>query len=315
MARASTASGAWSALSADLADSVDRVGRSVVAIRARERIPSSGIHWRTGIVAAANHTIRRDDDITVMLPDGTTVPATIAGRDPTTDLAALRLAPAGGAGLSAAPVATLGDAGTLRVGHLALAIGRPGREPAAGLGMVGTLGGAWHTAQGGSIDRFIGLDLSIFDGFSGGALVHPSGEIVGLLTSGLARGSPIAVPASTVTRVVDQLAASGRIARGYLGVGVQPVRLPEALATKLGLADRGGAIVIGVEPGSPAERGGLLMGDVLVAIGGTPITRASDLMVILGAERVGKPVVARVIRAGEARDVTLTVGERPRRAA
>ena len=301
--------GALLALSNDLAGAVERAGRAVVAIHARQRIPSSGVHWRPGVIATADHTIKRDEEISVTLADGRSVPATLAGRDATTDLAVLKL-DAGGA-----PVAELGDASSLKVGHMVLALGRAGAGVSASLGVVSAVDGEWRTWRGGRIDRFLRLDLAIYDGFSGGPLVDASGAVVGINTSALARGLAVSIPASTVNRVVDQLLATGRIARGYIGVGLQPVRLPEGLRKKLKLAGDGGVIVVGVEPGGPAEQAGMMIGDVVVAVDGAPLGDTADLMALLGPERVGKPVVASVVRGGALSEVTITVGERSRRSA
>jgi S1-C subfamily serine protease len=285
----------------DLSGAVARAATSIVAIHARPRIPASGIHWRTGVIVAASHTIKRDQDITVTVAsagDAAAEPrsATLAGRDPTTDIAVLRVNAAG------ATVADLVGSDTLAVGQPVLAVGRPGQGATASFGIVSALGGAWRTWRGGAIDRAIRLDLRVLDGFSGGALVTTTGAIAGLNNSALARGAAFAVPVSTVDRIVDQLLASGRIRRGYLGVGVQPVRLRDGSV---------GSIVVGVEPESPADKAGILLGDVLVAIDGAPVTDTDDLMAALGGDRIGRSVTVRVVRAGDARELPVTIAERP----
>src|SRR5262245_42116683 len=184
------------ALSNDLAGAVERASGAIVAINARERIPSSGVVWRTGVIVTASHTIKREEEITVMLPDAATVPATLVGRDPSTDLAVLRLK-----GSEIHPV-EIGDTASLKVGHIVLAVGRISeRGPSASLGVVSALGGAWRTWRGGQIDQFIRLDIAIYDGFSGGPLVDVEGRIVGINTSGLSRSGALTLPASTVSRV------------------------------------------------------------------------------------------------------------------
>jgi S1-C subfamily serine protease len=215
--------GILAGLSHDLASTVELVGRSVVAIHARRRIPSSGIVWRPGIVATAAHTLTRDEDITVTLASGRTAAATLAGRDPATDLAVLRLEDA------AVPPVERGDTAALQVGRLVLALGRPGPQITASLGIISAVGGEWRTWQGGRIEHFLRLDLAIYDGFSGGPLVEAGGRVLGLNTSGLSRAMALAIPAATVDRVADQLLASGRVGRGYLGLAVQPVQLPARL--------------------------------------------------------------------------------------
>jgi S1-C subfamily serine protease len=285
----------------DLPGAVARAARSIVAIHARPRIPSSGIHWRAGVLVTASHTLKRDHDISVTVAGGTTLPATLAGRDPTTDLAVLRIT---GEGLSTAALtpADAGPSDSLAVGQPVLAVGRPGADVTASFGIVSALGPAWRAWRGGTIDRVIRLDLRVLDGFSGGALVTITGAIAGINNSALARGAAVAIPVSTVDRVVDQLLASGRIRRGYLGVGIQPVRLRDGSS---------GSIIVSVEPDSPADRAGLLLGDVLVAIDGTAVTDADDLMTALGGDRIGQAVTVRVVRAAQPKEMSVTIAERP----
>jgi S1-C subfamily serine protease len=308
---ASSSGGPLAALSDDLAAAVDTVGRSVVAIHARRRIPASGVVWQPGVIVAAHHTIQRDDDITVTLHDGSTASATLAGRDPSTDLAVLRLATGAGASGPGAPAAAAAE-GAPRVGQLVLALGRPGTAVTASLGIVSAVGGEWRTWQGGTIDRFIRLDLNVYDGFSGGPLVDAGGRVIGINTSGLARATALTVPAATVARVAGQLLARGHVARGWLGIATQPVRLPAALQRSLGLEADGGLVVVNVEPESPADRGGLLIGDILVALDGQAVRDPGDVLAALGGDRIGKAVMLKVARGGRAELVSVTVGERPR---
>ena len=307
-ASAGETSGVLLSLSNDLAGAVERAGRATVAVNARQRVPSSGVQWRPGIVVTADHTIERDEDITVTLPDGRTVPATLAGRDPGTDLAVLKVQ-----GVEW-PAAEIGDAAALKVGHVVLAVARPGEHGlSASVGVVSYLGEAWRTWRGGQIDRFVRPDLTLYPGFSGGPLVDVQGRVMGVNTSGLSRGGALAIPASTVQRVADQLVATGRIARGYLGIGMQPVTVPDALKSKLGLATGGGLVVVSVQPGGPAEKAGVLIGDILVALDGKPVADTDDVQALLDPERVGKSIAATVIRGGEVAALTVTVGERPQR--
>lgn len=285
----------------DLSTAVERAGRAVVAIHARRRIPSSGILWRTGVIAAANHTLHRDDDITITTADSTRIPATIAGRDPTTDLAVLKI------DATNLPTAEIAERDALSVGSYVLAVGRPGDDVTATFGIVSALGPEWRTWRGGSIDRKIRLDLRIADGFSGGALVTSDGKIAGLNTSGLTRGSAIAIPTSTVDRVVHQLLTTGHVPRAYLGLG-----LHVTLTTKHGRPNDLVPIVVSIDPGSPADKGGLLIGDILTHADTTAVHDPSDLMKVLTPDRIGKPLTVRFTRGGEPRELTLTVGERPR---
>lgn len=206
--------GALAEISNDLADTVERSGSSIVRVSARRRIGASGIIWsQDGLVVTAHHAVERDDNITVGLPDGQEVSASLVGRDPTTDLALVR---ASASGLATPAWA---DMDSLRVGHLVLAVGRPGRTTRATLGIVSALGDSWRTPTGGRIDRYLQTDVVMYPGFSGGPLVDVSGSVAGLNTTALLRGISLTVPASTVRAVVDTLLAHGRIRRAYLGVG------------------------------------------------------------------------------------------------
>ncbi|MDQ6603661.1 MAG: S1C family serine protease [Chloroflexota bacterium] len=295
-------------LSNNLADAVERAGASTVAVHARQRQSASGVLWRPGVIVATDHTIERDDDITVTLPDGKSVSATLAGRDPSTDIAILKVESAN------LPVAAVGDASALRVGHMALAVGRFGEGGlGTSLGVVSALGGSWNTWRGGQVDQFIRADVTLYPGFSGGPLVNAAGEIVGINTSGLSRNMGLTIPAATVNRVVDQLLSKGHIARGYLGVGLQPVRLPDTLKQAVGAASDTGVIIISIEGGGPAEKAGLFIGDILIALDGTPTTDTDAVQALLGPERIGAALAAKIARGGAPVDVTITVGERPQR--
>lgn len=289
-------------LSNDLAGAVAHAGRAVVTVHARHRLPSTGVHWRPGVVVTAEHTVRRDEEITITAPDGRTRPAILAARDPGTDLAVMRIED------SELPTADLGDTGALRVGHMVLALGY---GPRASWGVISALGGRWRTWRGGEIDQLLRLDLTLYPGFSGGPLVDARGRVVGLNTSGMSRSLRIAIPVTTVSRVIDELLTRGRVARPYLGIGTQPVRLPEALSRRLAVPVEGGLIVVNTEPDGPAARAGLLMGDIVVALDGTPVRDTDDVQAVLGAKPVGATLTASIIRAGAPTEISITVGERP----
>ena len=260
-------------LSNDLAGAVERTAPAIVTVHARRRLPSTGIHWRPGVIVTADHTVRAEEDITVTTPDGRALPAVLAGRDPGTDLAVLTVKDAGSV------TAALGDDAALKVGHLVLALGY---GPRVSWGVIGALGPRWRSWRGGEIERLVRLDLTLYPGFSGGPLVDAGGRVVGLNTSGLARDARLAVPATTVTRVADELLRTGHVSRGYLGLGMQPVRLPEPLRGQLGLTRETGLIVVTVEPDGPAARAGVLLGDVLVALDGAPVSDLDDVQARLG---------------------------------
>ncbi len=291
-------------LSDDLASAAERVAASVVAIHARRRIPSSGVVWSPGVIATASHTLHRDEDITVTLPSGDKASATLGGRDPATDIAILRLD-------ATVPAVTIDSGDALRVGQLVLALGRPGASITAALGIISALGGEWRTWHGGRIDRFVRLDLAIYDGFSGGPLVDGSGRVLGINTSALSRSAALTIPASTIARVTEQLLSSGHVRRGYIGVAGQPVRLPDDLVRSLSLTQELGLLVVNVEPGAPAHKAGLLLGDVIVTLDGQSVGDTSELMAVLSAERVGTEIELGVIRGGRRENIRVTVGDRP----
>jgi len=296
------------ALSDDLSAAVERAARSVVAIHARPRIAASGIYWRDGVIVAASHTIRKEQEIAVTLPNGTRTTANLVGRDGGTDLAVLRLDTPPAASASLPEIA---PADALRVGTLVLAVGRPSDDGVStSLGVISAVSDRWRTWSGGEIDRFVRLDLSIYDGFSGGALVDADGRILGVNCSALARGTALTIPNATVDRVVDALLTRGHVARAYLGVAMQPARLTNALAERLKLDDPRGVLVVMVESDSPADRAGLLVGDLIVAAAGTSVAEPQDVAELLGGEQVGAALELKVIRGGERRTLTVTVGER-----
>src|SRR5207249_880185 len=287
-------------LSEELAAAVQHAGRAVYAVHGRPRVPSSGVHWRSGLVVTANHTVQTDSDLTVTGPDGRTAPATLVGRDSALDVALLKIDAADRA------VADVADSDRVRVGHMVLAVGT---GPRASWGVVSAIGGA---ARRSGTDVF-SLDLTLYPGFSGGPLVDVSGFVVGLSTSGAARQLQLAIPANAIGRVVDDLVRHGRVRHAYLGIGTQPVRVPDTTRGAQGEAQRTAVIVVDVQPGSPAAAG-LLIGDVILSLDGQAINHPLELRSVLRAERIGQRVRALVLRAGQVIDVELVIGERPGRA-
>jgi S1-C subfamily serine protease len=263
--------------------------------------------WRPGIVVTAHHTVQRDENITVTLPDGSSVGATLAGRDPTTDVAVLRIEGDGGV------AAERSSAGPARVGQLVLALGRPGTAVTAALGVVSAVGGEWRTWHGGRIDQFIRLDVAVYDGFSGGPLIDASGRLLGINSSGLARASAMTIPASTVERIAEQLLSAGRVRRGYIGLGLQPVRIPGGLVKELNLSRDIGLIVVSLDEDAPAHAAGISLGDLVVSFDGTPVSDPTELLAALVGDRIGTPLTLRVIRGRTALEIPITVGERAAR--
>jgi S1-C subfamily serine protease len=296
------------AISNELAGAVERAGKSVVAVNARPRVASSGVHWRQGVIVTAEHTVKHDEEITIAIPGGGSLSATLAGRDPGTDLAVLKV------DNLTNPVADFAQ-DSVQPGNLALALGRsPDSGVNATMGVISAVSGSWRTWRGGMIDQYIRLDLTLYPGSSGGAVINTQGQVLGVATSGLSRIAGLAVPISTVNRVVDELLAKGHISRGYLGIGLQPIAIPDALAKQLKLSGPAGVIVLSVEPGGPSERAGLLIGDILVALNGKSIQDTDDVQSVLEPGFVGKPVKATLVRGGAIAEASITVGERPRRA-
>jgi S1-C subfamily serine protease len=195
----------------------------------------------------------------------------------------------------------------VRVGHLIVALSRPGRTIRARLGVINALGEKWRAPSGAELDHYVEADVEVSWGFSGGALVDVTGKVLGMTTTGLNR-APLAIPQAVLQGVAAQLLSAGRIRRGFLGIGSHPVRLPAAVREQLG--QRSGLIVVAVEPGSPAERGGLTLGDVLIAVDGAPLRHPGDVAARLGSDAVGKALAIRILRGGVLQDLSVTVGER-----
>lgn len=291
-------------LSSQLASAVETAANSIVSIHARRRIPSSGIVWRDGVVVSASHTVRRDDEIPVTLPNGNSVVAKVAGRDSATDLIALRVS-------DTRPfVAPRADVSSLRVGSLVLAVGRPGPTVSASFGIVSAVGEGWRTWQGARIDRVLRLDLSVYDGFSGGPLVDPAGAVLGLNNSALARGTPLALPAVAVDLVVEELLERGHVRRPFIGVAVQPVSLSAALAKQHGLKGDSGLLIVSIADGSPAEKAGMLLGDVLLEANGNELDGPDDLLDALSSVSRGGAVTLRFLRGGAVKTASITPADR-----
>jgi S1-C subfamily serine protease len=295
-----------SELSSQLAAAVETAGNSVVAIHARRRIPSSGIVWRDGIIVSASHTVRRDDEIPVTLPNGDSAVATVAGRDPATDLIALRVQGSG----AKSHVAPRADSSSLRVGSLVLAVGRPGRNVSASFGIISAVGEGWRSWQGARIDRVFRLDLSVYDGFSGGPLVDAAGAVLGLNNSALARGTPMALPAKAVDRVLDELLERGHVRRPFIGVAVQPVALSASTVKQHQLGHDTGLLVVSIADASPADKAGVLLGDVLLEANGQSLACTDDLLDELSGVQNGGAVTLKLLRGGTIKTVSVTPADR-----
>jgi S1-C subfamily serine protease len=289
-------------LSGELAAAVEKAAPGVVRVEGRRRSASSGVAWSAdGVIVASHHAVDAEEGVPVGLHDGRTVPARVVGRDPGTDLAVLR---AEATGL----VVPTWDDGASRVGHLAIGLSRPGRSARARLGIVSAVAGEWRTPAGGRLESYLETDIDPHPGFSGGLLLGADGRALGVTTAGLLRGAGMAVPAASLRRVVEALLTRGRMRRGWLGIGTQPVALGPELRARLGQATA--LLVLSVQRESPAARAGLLLGDVLLRAGEERLGGPAALLPALDEEHVGHEVVLHVLRADEERDLTVVVGER-----
>jgi S1-C subfamily serine protease len=294
-------------LSNALAETTASAAANVVAVHAEARGSASGVIWRSGIIVTAEHALRRDEEIDVTLPDAHVVRATLAGRDPSTDLAVLKCAEA----TAAAP--TFGDASALKPGSITLVVGRTRASgPVAALGVVSLVAPERRTWTGAALTPYVRLDVGLQPTAIGGAVVDAQGRTVGVATPRFARFGAIAIPARVVDRVVDTLLKKGHIPQGYLGVGLQSVRLPDALRQSLRHEEKTAAIVLEVEPESPANKAGIVIGDILIALAGHPVARLEDVHSQLRGEAIGKPLALKFVRGGATQEVNIVVGERPR---
>jgi len=295
-----------SELSSALSQAVAQVSPSVVRVEGRARGSSSGLVWSAqGHIVTAEHTVQHDEGITVGFSDGATAEARLVGRDPSTGVALLEVK-----GKQLAPPAWA-EAGSLAVGQLALVVARPGKSARATLGVISALGAAgeaFRTPRGGKLDRYVETDVAPRAGFSGGAVLTTEGKAVGLHTTGLLRDTALVLTQGTLERAVATLLAHGGARRGFLGIGTYPVRLPAALEKQLGQGS--GLLVVSVAADSPADKSGVLMGDLLVSLAGQPVRHMGDLLGLLDEEHIGQDAPVKVVRAGESKDLRITIAAR-----
>ena len=293
-----------SILSDAMADAVERAASSTVLVNGRRRFPASGIAYAADLILTASHVVEREDEIQVILPDGSEQKGDLLGRDPGSDLAVLRLG--GSTPTLAEPVTN-----EARVGQLVLALGRPTPDGVqASLGVVSAIAGPVHTRRGGLLERHIRTDAIPYPGFSGGPLVDSSGKILGMNTSGLTRGASLAIPSGLTWQIAESLIEHGSVRRGYLGIRSQPVELPQIQQDALGRQQPKGLLLVGVESKSPAAEAGLMVCDILTGFADEPVSEPDELFVSLAGEVVGRPTSLEILRAGELQEVTVTIGER-----
>jgi len=291
-----------SELSSGMSTTVQRIEPAVVRINARRRFPASGFVWsEEGLIITANHVIRKDNQIEVGFADGSQFQGQIVGRDPSTDLALVKVE---ASGLKKFDQIASEE---IEVGNLVLALGRPGKSIQATMGIVSALGSAWRTRYGGQADRYIQTDVLMYPGFSGGPLVTVDGGLVGLNSSALMQGVSITLPTLTLTRVVSALQQHGRVRRGYLGVSTQIVRLQEDVREELG--QRSGLLIVAVEPDSPADEAGLTIGDTIVQLGTTTVRRHDDLIAELLEADFDSKVPVTIVRGGEVQTLNVKIGQ------
>ena len=293
-------------LSNDLTAAVAKASTSLVAVHARRRIGTSGVVWRKGIILTTNEGIRFEDRIRVLFPDGRSSEAKLRGRDPGTDLALLEV------DTGSIPAVDFIPDNEIKVGEVALAVGRTADTgPIASLGVVSGVSGEWRAWGGGNVNPFVRLDVSVYPTSSGGAAVDASGNLIGLVSTGLSRTSVLALTRSTILRVAQQLSDKGYVGRGFLGIALQPVRIPDDLRKTQQLEQTIGIMILGVEPNGPAVAAGLTIGDVLVSAAGRELTDPDVLARMLEGANIGESVQFRVIRGGSMRTVDIKIGERP----
>jgi S1-C subfamily serine protease len=291
-------------LSDAMANAAEKASASTVLVNGRRRLPASGIVYTPELVITANHVLEREEDIPVLLPDGKELSARLAGRDPESDLAVLSLE--GGNLVVAEPA--LQEA---QVGQITLAIGRPTQEGIqASLGVVSAIGGPVRMRRGGLLERYIRTDAIPYPGFSGGPLIDSTGRVLGMNTSGLTRGSSLAIPVGFAWQIAESLAEHGSVRRGYLGVRSQPVEIVSAQQAALERTQGTGLLLVSVERDSPAEVGGLMVGDIIIGFAGEPVSDPDDLLTRLAGEVVGQPTAIEILRGDRQEKVTVTIGER-----
>lgn len=288
-------------VSNDLARMAEQVGSSVVAVHGRSRSRGSGIQWRKGVIVTAHHAVG-GDDVRVIAESGRSLNATLAGRDPSTDLAVLRVPD------DALPNIPEHSSSAPKLGNLVLALGRSWRgNPVASAGIIGGVSDELHTRGGGRLDQHIRLALDLYSGMSGGPLLNTEGRVLGINTHGLDRGRPLTIPPKTVDRVVNELLEKGHIARPHLGLAMQPVQLPESLQEKAKSA--AGLLTAYVHPGGPADKAGVLVGDILIELQGKSGEELENIPSLVRGSKIGDCVPVKILRGGNAITLNVILGD------
>jgi S1-C subfamily serine protease len=290
---------AFAALSQTVASTARHGAPLVAGLDWGGRHHISGVLWRQGVLVTSDQSLPDAEGYTAVLPGGARVAATLAGRDPATNVAVLRLEAAAPSIVQAEPEG---------VGGLVLALGSDGAgEITARMGGIEVLGPAWESQRGGRIDRLIRLDVHLSPAAEGGPVLSPLGTLIGMSTFG-PRGSVLAIPGATIARVLEHLLLQGRIARGWLGVGLHPVALPRELADRAGVS--GGLMVVNLADGAPAAAA-LLPGDILLEIEGASVASPRAVAAALGPDTIGRAVTLKVLRGGSVASPSVTIAARP----
>lgn len=277
----------------------------VVTVLGRRNRPVSGWLWQDGLVISAAHGIAREDGLRVRVDGGAALAASVKAIDPATDLALLAI---DGPGTSAAAPEI---SHSIAVGQSVVTVGRDSDgQLCAQSAMIGLVGGAWRSWGGARFERRVRLDRTLYPGFSGGPTFDATGALIGIATAGLSRITGIVIAAGELVRCAEQLRSAGRVARSYLGIAAQSVRLPASISAQLTPPAEHGLIVMGCATEGPAERAGVLIGDVLVGVDGQPTANIDQLQAVLDAIEVGRTVSATVVRGGQTQSLSIALGER-----
>jgi S1-C subfamily serine protease len=294
--------------SAAISGLVEKAGAYVAAVKSAAYRVTSGVIFREDLIAVNHHLLKREGKIPLHLPTGEVAEANILGRDPAVDVAILQVPGAQWA------TPQTEESTALRAGALAVVVGRTlDAGLSASAGILGAVGGPRRSWRGGELERFLRLDANLYPSQAGAAVVSATGRFVGMATAAILRHSALAVPMGTLNGIADEMLSEGGIQQGYLGVGLQPVTIPDHLRSKSPLAGETGLMIVSVEAGSSAEMAGLQLGDILIAIDGASLTHVESLMGALRGKAVGKPALFGILRAGEAASIGIEIAARPGR--
>lgn len=291
--------------SMSVADAVEAVAASVVGLGTRRRGLAAGVVWKPGMVVTAASAIGHAREVHVIQPDGETATGRVRGVDPSTDLAVIALDD------ERLRVAVRRVDPAVRIGDFVFVAGRDGSGMLqASFGRIGATGGAWRTWRGGEVDRYVRLDGGLYPGLAGAPAADARGQVLGVVSPMLSRHHGVVLPVVTVDRVSDALSKHGHVARGFLGIVAQPVAVPAGVRANAPDLPETGLLVTGVADNGPAARAGVMAGDILLRLGGSPVHDIDTLREVLGAEQIGTRLRLQLLRGGQAMELTVEVAER-----